>query len=151
MRIPFCKRHQSAKALLAQGAKDQDWIYCHETALQCMGLHFTYIIDDHIDVYAKEKGEFENVNYRIVDSFDNIDAVPFRGIWYTSFNQTFNDMLADPMYIGDAIFLEALAKYYYRHNQSFDCLCIKEENKEMFELVKGWAIDYPLDIGHNLG
>lgn len=59
----------------------------------------------------------------------------------TSFTQTINDMLSDPSSDRQAL-LEALSDYYYEHNQSFFGLEIDPPNKEAFESIKEWAIEY---------
>ena len=33
-----------------------------------------------IDVYARRPGEYENINYNVVDTFDNIDFVRFDNV-----------------------------------------------------------------------
>jgi hypothetical protein len=127
---------------LMEVAKGQDWVFCHTSALECLDLFIGYLNEDQVDVYAKEKGEFENVNYYIVDTFDHLEIETFRNIRYTSAIQTFNDMLADYDNIDSQSFIEALSEYYYNHNESFSGLLIEEKNLGVFDSVKDWAIEY---------
>ncbi|MDR2354366.1 MAG: hypothetical protein LBF22_14650, partial [Deltaproteobacteria bacterium] len=80
-----------------------------------------YLNEDQIDVYAKEKGEFENVNYFIVDSFDHLEIEMYENIRYTSLNQTINDMLADfdnidEQSLDEQSLIEGLSDYSFSHN-----------------------------------
>jgi hypothetical protein len=123
-------------------AGDREWVLCHTSALECLELFPGYLNEKRIDVYAKECGRFENVNYRIVDSFDGINIASFRGVRYTTVNQTINDMLADFDNIDEQPLIEALSTYYYRHGESFSGLVIEPENQAVFNSIKDWAIEY---------
>ena len=53
---------------------DESVILCYGSALECLELFTGYLGESEIDVYAKEKGIYENINYRIVDNFDGIET-----------------------------------------------------------------------------
>ena len=112
------------------------------SALEHLELFFGYMNEKTIDVYARQPGEFDNVNYNIVDTFDGIDTVRVGNVLCTSASQTFNDMLADFDNVDEQSLIEGLAGYYYSHGESFDGLSIKPENIELFNLIKDWAIEY---------
>ena len=112
------------------------------SALEHLELFFGYMNEKTIDVYARQPGEFDNVNYNIVDTFDGIDTVRVGNVLCTSASQTFNDMLADFDNVDEQSLIEGLAGYYYSHGESFDGLSIKPENMERFNLIKDWAIEY---------
>jgi hypothetical protein len=101
-----------------------------------------YLNERQIDVYAKESDGQENINYRIVDSFDGLNVVSLSDVRCTSVNQTINDMLSDFDNVDEQSLVEALATYYYRHGDSFDGLLIKPENQAAFDVIKNWAIEY---------
>ncbi|MDR0307739.1 MAG: hypothetical protein LBI42_13010 [Chitinispirillales bacterium] len=122
------------------GGKEQ--VLCYTSALECLDLFCGYIREIEIDVYAKQKGEYENINYRIVNSFDEIEIVQFDNVLCTSFNQTVNDMLGSLNDIDPQPLLEALNEYYFDHDKNFDGLVIKPENQERFDSIKDWAIEY---------
>lgn len=121
---------------------DRDWVLCRTSALECLGLFVGYLNERQIEVYAKEPGEYENIDYRIVDSFDNINIVSINDVCTTSVNQTINDMLNDFGNIDEQALVEALATYYYLHNDSFDGLVIEPRNQSVFDSIKDWAINY---------
>jgi len=120
-----------------------DLVLCRISALEYLGLFLGYSNEEAIDVYAKQKGEYDNINYRIVHSFDKLDIVqPYGNVLCTSVNQTVNDILSDFDNADEQSFLEALSRYYFKHNESFDSLIINPENMERFNTVKNWAIEY---------
>ena len=120
----------------------RDLILRRTSALEFLELFSGYMREKDIDVYAKERGEYENINYHIVDTFDDIDYIRFDNVLCTSVNQTFNDMLDDFDNIDEQSLVEGLSKYYYTHSKSFDGLVIKPKNREKFDYVKDWAIEY---------
>ena len=120
----------------------EDIILRHTSALEHLELFFGYMNEKIIDVYAKQSGQYENINYHIVDTFTGIDTVRFGDVLCTSVNQTFNDMLADFDNIDEQALIEGLAGYYYSHGESFDGLSINPENIERFNAIKDWAVDY---------
>jgi hypothetical protein len=130
------------KLWLQAVAGGRDWVLCHTSALECLELFSGYLNEKQIDVYAKELGEYENINYRIMNSFDNLGIVSFRNMRYTSVNQTVNDMLEDFDNIDEQSLIEALSTYYHRHGESFDGLLIEPKNRAVFDSVKDWATEY---------
>lgn len=120
----------------------KNMILRHTSALEHLQLFNGYMCEKLIDVYARQPGPFENINYHLVDSFDGIDAVPFGNVLCTSASQTFNDMLSDFDNIDEQSLIEGLAGYYYSHGESFDGLDINPENMERFNSIKDWAIEY---------
>ena len=130
------------KLWLQAVARGRDWILCHTSALEYLQLFIGYLNETQIYVYAKEAGEYKNVDYKIVDTFDNIDYVCSGGVLYTSLNQTVNDMLADFDNIDEQSLIEGLSTYYYNSNESFEGLIIRPENQAVFDSIKDWAIEY---------
>ena len=121
---------------------DADLILRHTSALEHHQLFCGYMNEKKIDVYAKERGEYDNIHYHIVDTFDGIDVVQFGNVLCTSINQTVNDMLEDFDNIDEQSLVEGLSGYYYKNGKSFDGLVIKPENMETFNSIKDWAIEY---------
>ena len=125
----------------------KDVILRHTSALECLELFVGYFNEKDIDVYARETGEYENINYHIVDNFDNIEVVNIGGLFCTSASQTFNDMLsmyntAEESTIDEQALIEALSDYYFSNNQSFAGLQIRPENMARFNILKEWAMEY---------
>ena len=119
-----------------------DVILRRTSALEHLQLFCGYVREKTIDVYARQPGPFENINYHVVDAFDGIEIIRFGNIMCTSVNQTLNDMLADYDNIDEQSLIEGMSRYYYLNGKSFDGLSIKPENRERFNLIKDWAIEY---------
>ncbi|MCL2158325.1 MAG: hypothetical protein FWH48_02840 [Oscillospiraceae bacterium] len=120
----------------------RDLILRRTSALEYLELFNGYMREKKIDVYARDLGPYDNINYHIVDTFDGIETVRFGNVLCTSINQTVNDMLTDFENIDEQSLIEGLAGYYYSHGDSFNGLEIKPENMERFNAIKDWAIDY---------
>jgi hypothetical protein len=127
---------------LKEVGKNQDWVFCYTSALECLDLFLGYVNEVKVDVYAKEKGEIENVNYYIVESFDYLEIETYDNIRYTSLNQTVNDMLADFDNVDEQSLIEGLSDYYYSNGKSFSGLLIEEKNQAVFDSIKDWVKEY---------
>jgi len=123
-------------------AEGKDWVLCHTSALECLELFVGYLYEKRIEVYAKEPGEYDNINYRIVDSFDSLGITNYMGVRCTNVNQTINDMLREFDNIDEQSLVETLATYYYLHGDSFDGLEIDVQNQAVFDSIRDWAIEY---------
>lgn len=135
-------RYLSDVDWLQDVVQGKDLILCGVSALEYLELFNGYVNESKIQVYAKSNGQFDNIEYHIVDSFDNIDYINFDGVLCTTVNQTINDMLANYDNIDELAFLEALSNYYFANDESFDNLKIKPENLNIFNQVKQIAIEY---------
>lgn len=124
------------------GTDREDMILCHTSALECLQLFSGYMNEKNIDVYAKKKGIYENVNYRIINDFNDVDKIQVGDLLCTSVNQTINDMLNDFDNTDEQALIQALSKYYHTNNNSFDGLIIKPENIDFFNHIKDWASEY---------
>ena len=122
--------------------RGKDVVLSHTSALVCLGQFPGYVNDNQIDVYATRRESYENINWRLVDSFDGIEIVSIAGLRCTSLNQTINDMLRDYDVIDEQSLVQALAGYYYRNGESFDGLRIAPEHVGRFDSIKDWAMEY---------
>jgi len=112
------------------------------SALEHLELFNGYMHERHIDVYAKQHGVLNGVNYHVVSSFDEIDFVRIGNVLCTSVNQTFNDMLADYDNVDELALVEGLSGYYFANGESFKGLEIQPQNLQRFNTIKDWAIEY---------
>ncbi len=111
------------------------------SALEYLQLFPGYVKESRIDVYARSKGKYENINYRIVDNFDNIDFFLHGNILCSSAAQAINDILLEQEDMDEQALAEALSRYYHAHNKSFEGLGIKV-NSQKFEELKEWAVEF---------
>lgn len=107
-----------------------------------MELFTGYLNERMIDVYAREKGIYQNINYNLVPDFRGIEYFTRNGLRCTSFTQTVNDMLHQIEETDDAALTEALATYYFAHDESFQGLCIFPENEAAFAKLASMAMAY---------
>ena len=120
----------------------EDVILCGVSALEYMGLFTGYLNERMIDVYARKKGIYQNINYNLVPDFHEIEYFTQNGLRCTTFTQTVNDMLHQIGETDDAALTEALATYYFAHDESFQGLCILPENKTAFMELASMAMAY---------
>ncbi|GHV39769.1 hypothetical protein FACS189490_03880 [Clostridia bacterium] len=120
----------------------RDLILRRTSALEYLQLFGGYIGEKRIDVYAKRPGEFDNINYCVVGTFDGIEFSRLGGVLCATVNQTFNEMLSDYENIDEQSLIEGLAGYYFSHGESFDGLYIAPENRRRFDEIKEWAAEY---------
>lgn len=120
---------------------DENVILCYTSALEALGMFDGSVNESDIEVYSLETGRYDNINYHIVPSFNGIKTQNVGNITCTTFNQTINDMLQD-VYIDRTALTEALANYYYSHENSFDGIIIDDDNEADFEEISNDAIDY---------
>lgn len=126
--------------------QNEDLILRGVSALEYLELFNGYVNEKNIQVYAKSKGVYDNIDYSIVKSFDDIDYFNCDGVLCTSLNQTINDMLSDYDNIDELAFLEALSNYYFGNNESFNNLEIKPENAIRFNQIKQFAMEYYCEV-----
>lgn len=111
------------------------------SALEYLQLFVGYVGENQIDVYARSKGKYDNINYHVVNDFNEIDFFRHSNILCSSANQAINDLLSDYENLDEQALVEALSKYYYAHDMSFNGLDIRF-NIEKFEELKDWAIKF---------
>ena len=138
----FAGSYMSHRAWLEDVINDDSTILCGVSALEYLEMYTGFFNEKLIDVYAKQKGIYENINYIIVDNFDSIEYFRHGNLLCTTFDQTINDMLSDIYNADEAALTEALSNYYYSHHESFDGLNIDDSNLAAFEEIKPYAIDY---------
>ena len=118
-----------------------DMILRRTSALTHLQLFNGYMREKRIDVYSKTRGNYENINYHVVENYSGIDYVQIGDVYGTSVSQTINDMLADES-SDELALVEGLSSYYFSNGENFDGLHIKPENMERFNSIKDWAAEY---------
>lgn len=131
----------SNRAWFRDVLRGEDVILRGVSALEYLQLFVGYVGESKINVYAKSKGNYDNVEYNIIDTFDNIDYFQHTNILCSSANQAINDLLMDYENTDEQALTEALSNYYHTHDMSFEGLNIKY-NKEKFEELKNWAVNF---------
>ena len=108
----------------------------------CMNGKLIHKASDH----NTQRCEVEKWVFLPHSDFERLKANPYQeheaNVCCTTFEQTINDMLSDFENTDEMALTEALSNYYYSHNESFDGLNIKPENRDTFEQLKQPVIDY---------
>lgn len=132
----------SNREWLSDAIKGENVILRKVSALEFMQLFVGYFSEQKIEVYSLKKGEYDNIDYCIVDSFDGIEYIQYKDTMCCSISQAVNDILDDFENADEMALAEALSKYYYTHNKSFEGISVRPENVRQFEYFKDWAINY---------
>ncbi len=64
------------------------------------------------------------------------------GLYYTDFNRTLSDALANESILDMQGITEAVSRYYYSHNESFEGILVPPEYQNRFEVLANDAIEY---------
>ncbi len=94
------------------------WVYGDDSLTRYNGI---VVLGNHISPYCvKEKN----------------------GLRFTEFNRTLSDALANESILDMQGITEAVSRYYYSNNESFNGISVAPEYQERFELLAEDAIDY---------
>lgn len=116
-----------------------DCILAFETASDYLGTN-KMAYRPKLCVYALQELNIAGVDCTIVDSFSNLEIVELDGIRCTSERQTIWDLLR---YDRDQqVTVEAIADWYFKHNESFDGLDIPIDLQEVFNSFVDDAVHY---------
>lgn len=129
---------------IQQNVGGQDVILREESALLYLQLFNGYLGEDNINVYSRQAGECDHVNYRVVndDEFDRIMYFMDNNVMCSTLSQAVNDMLRNFDSADIEALAQALSNYYYSHNESFDGITILPENMANFNNIHDWAVEY---------
>jgi len=118
------------------------FVFALDEALMCDGS-FGGRSDEYIIwIYGDESLAIFNGVAVIGNSVSRYYVKERNGLLYTSFNRTLIDALANESILDMQGITEALSRYYYTHENSFNGLFIPPEYQEKFEKVADDAIDY---------
>ena len=134
--------YMSNRAWLRDVVGNQPMILRSVSALEFLQLFVGYFSESKVEVYALEESPEENIRCHIVKDLEAIEYLRFENVLCSSPSQAVNDMLSDFEHSDETALVEALSKYYYSHEESFNGLAIKAENQKRFEELKEWAINY---------
>ena len=111
------------------------------SALEYLQLFPGYLREKNIEVYALSEGQYSNVQYYLVDSFDEIDYFDDGFVLCATLEQVIKDYIKDYDTADTHVLVEALANYYCYHGDSFDNLIVNTD-QDLFNEVKEWAIGF---------
>lgn len=116
-----------------------DCVVAFETASDYLGTN-KMAYRPKLCVYSLQELSIEGVECNIVSSYSNLEIIELDGIRCTSARQIIWDLLR---YDRDQqVTIEAIADWYFTHNESFDDLDIPEDLQEAFDSYVDDAIHY---------
>lgn len=118
---------------------NHDCIVAFETASDFLGTN-KMAYRPRLCVYSTKELNIPGVECKVVPSYDGLDTVELDGLTCTSPNQTIIDLLR---YDRDSqVTIEAIADWYFTHNESYDGLKIPDDIKAEFDDYAEDAIHY---------
>lgn len=125
-----------------QGCLGSDVVFALDEALMCQekfgGRNDEYIIW----VYGDNSLTQYNGVVVLGTSINKQNIKEKNGLKFTNFNRTIHDALANESILDMQGTMEAISKYYYSNNESFDGIFITPEYQERFDSLAEDAIHY---------
>lgn len=120
----------------------QPIVFALDEALMCQGS-FAGRCDEYlIWVYGDDSVTRFNGVVVLGSQISPLDVVNKNGLAFTSFNRTLVDALANESILDMQGILEAVSRYYYMHENSFDGIFIPPKYQKQFEELARDAIEY---------
>lgn len=127
---------------ILRSIQGHEYILALEGAAYYLGISSANMDRPYITIYTKENIRQNNLECKVVDSFEGIDYIEKEGVYVTTEEQTIVDLLR---FDGDnQVIQESIAYWYYRHGEKFDNLVEKTDASvlEYFNDIKEDAIHY---------
>ena len=117
-------------------------VFALDEALMCQGS-FGGRSDEYIVwVYGDDKVSNFNGVVLLGNKVSPYCIKEKNGLHFTDFNRTLSDALANEAILDMQGITEAVSRYYYSNNESFDGLSVAPEYQERFERLASEAIEY---------
>lgn len=128
-----------------QNCLDVPVVFALDEALMCQG-NFAGRSDEYIVwIYGDESLASFNGIVLLGNNVSSYNVKENNGIRYTDFNRTLSDALANESILDMQGITEALSRYYFTHDESFDGIIVPPEYQDRFETLACDAIDYYTD------
>lgn len=117
-------------------------VFALDEALMCQG-NFNGRNDEYI-VWCYGDDSLSRFNGIVIlgNDITSYDIQEKNGLCYTGFNRTVTDAIANEDILDMQGITEAISKYYYQNNESFNGLFIAPEYQKRFNQLANEAIDY---------
>ena len=117
-------------------------VFALDEALMCQG-NFEGRSDEYLVwVYGSDAVKRFNGVVVLGNNISAYNTLNRNGIMYTDFNRTLSDALANELILDMQGITEALSKYYYLHDESFNGLFVSPQYQERFEELAREAMEY---------
>lgn len=120
----------------------EDIVFALDEALICQG-NFSGRSDEFVVwVYGDNSVSRFNGVAVLGNQISQYSVRERNGLLYTDFNRTIADALANESILDMQGITEAVSKYYYRNNESFDGIFVAPEYQDKFDKLANEAIEY---------
>lgn len=117
-------------------------VFALDEALMCQG-NFGGRSDEYIVwIYGDDSATKFNGVIVIGNQVSPYNVKEKNGLLFTDFNRTLSDALANESILDMQGITEALSRYYFTHDESFDGIIIPPEYQDRFKSLADDAIDY---------
>ena len=117
-------------------------VFALDEALMCHGSFGCRSDEFLVWVYGSDSVKRFNGVVVLGNHVSEYNVLNRNGLLYTDLNRTISDALANESLLDMQGVTEALSKYYYSHDESFNGLFVPPEYQERFDALAREAIDY---------
>ena len=117
-------------------------VFALDEALMCQGSFGGHSDEYIVWVYGEDDVTRFNGVVVLGNRISPYSVREKNGLRFTDLNRTLSDALANESILDMQGITEAVSRYYYTHNESFDGLSVAPEYQERFEKLADEAINY---------
>ena len=117
-------------------------VFALDEALMCQGNFGGRNDEDIIWLYGDDSALQYNGVAILGNNISPSCVSEKNGLYFTDFNRTLSDALANKSILDMQGITEAVSKYYYTNNESFKGISVAPEYQEEFDRLANEAIDY---------
>ena len=120
----------------------QPIVFALDEALMCQGSFGGRSDEYLVWVYGADSVTRFNGVAVLGNQISPLDVQDKNGLAFTSFNRTLSDALANESILDMQGITEAVSRYYYTHNDSFEGIFVPPEYQRQFERLAQDAVEY---------
>ena len=120
----------------------QPIVFALDEALMCQGSFGGRSDEYLVWVYGADSVTRFNGIAVLGNQISPLDVQKKNGLAFTSFNRTLSDALANESILDMQGITEAVSRYYYTHNDSFEGIFVPPEYQRQFERLAQDAVEY---------
>lgn len=120
----------------------QPIVFALDEALMCQGSFGGRSDEYLVWVYGADSVTRFNGIAVLGNQISPLDVQKKNGLAFTSFNRTLCDALANESILDMQGITEAVSRYYYTHNDSFEGIFVPPEHQRQFERLAQDAVEY---------
>lgn len=120
----------------------EPFVFALDEALMCQGSFGGRSDEFLVWGYGNASAARFNGVVLLGEQVERSDIEERNGLFYTNFNKTLSDALANEVILDMQGITEALSCYYYSHGESFEGISVDSEYRERYEKLAEEAVRY---------